>query len=161
MPCLRARGIVIAIDERGTIVLIERNVMAALASFTRPPHEKKEAGGILIGSYRGPHIDVIACTLPMPSDRRCAFTFDRKDKGHDVAAKTYWKESGGRLTFVGEWHTHPEDYPTPSPIDRRTWAKVVQSAPTDPKVFLIAGRRSIWIGLGMKHVFVELRVLES
>lgn len=151
----------IATDQQGTIVLIDEKIMGAISRFTCPPQEKREAGGILIGSYRGPHIEILACTTPMPGDRRCAWMFDRRDKGHAVAANIYWKESGGQLTFVGEWHTHPEDYPSPSIVDRRTWTKVTKSSPVDPKVFLIAGRRSAWIGLGTKQTVAELRVVQS
>uniref|UniRef100_UPI003CED28D9 Mov34/MPN/PAD-1 family protein n=1 Tax=Enterobacter cloacae complex sp. 280C5 TaxID=3395861 RepID=UPI003CED28D9 len=29
--------------------------------------------------------------------------------------------SDGFLVYLGEWHTHPEDFPQPSSTDLRSW----------------------------------------
>lgn len=32
-----------------------------------------------------------------------------------------WKDSKGLVRYVGEWHTHPQNYPAPSSIDLTEW----------------------------------------
>ncbi|WP_409527272.1 Mov34/MPN/PAD-1 family protein [Rhizobium lentis] len=115
--------------------------------FTLGTQGDAEAGGILIGSYRGNHVQVRQCTVPLRRDLRERYLFDRKDRGHQLAATLAWTKSFGTETFVGEWHTHPEDFPTPSMIDRATWGKIVRRR-ASPIVFLIMGRKGLWAGCG-------------
>jgi integrative and conjugative element protein (TIGR02256 family) len=130
-------------------VLVGDTVMKRILPFTREPENRREAGGILIGSYRVPHIEIVDCTVPMPVDRRSRFTFDRRDAGHQAAALSAWRENDRRVTSVGEWHTHPEAVPTPSMLDRLTWSRVMRKA-SHPLIFLIVGYEGYWCGLGWK-----------
>ena len=115
-----------------------------------------EAGGILIGSYRGSHIEIVDCTVPKSLDVRTRTFFGRRDKGHHLAAMEAWRRSGRTETFVGEWHTHPEDHPHYSWLDRRTWNGLMRRIP-DPLIFCIAGWQSTWWGLGHGRAVRELR----
>lgn len=133
----------------GSLVLIRDDVTRAMAVYSLPSEAGCEAGGILLGSYRGPHVDVVACTGPMMLDRRGVLFFDRQDPGHQKIALQYWQRSGGRVTCVGEWHTHPTDAAIPSRVDRATWHGQVQSAEV-PRVYVIVGRKAIWCGLGLR-----------
>ena len=36
---------------------------------------------------------------------------------------TIWKQSSGEKTYLGDWHTHPENYPKPSFTDYMTFSK--------------------------------------
>lgn len=84
-----------------------------------------ERGGILIGSYRGPHIEVVDCTEPGAADKATLSSFTRQDERHQEAAIEAWRKSQHRQTYVGEWHSHPVGRPVPSGMDRRTWRSVV------------------------------------
>ena len=84
-----------------------------------------ERGGILIGSYRGPHIEVVDCTEPGVADEATLSSFTRQDKRHQEAATEAWRKSQRKQTYVGEWHSHPFGQPVPSGIDRRAWRSVV------------------------------------
>lgn len=129
------------------LVTISRKVEDAVARFIDDGQIRREAGGILIGSYRGPHVEICDCTTPLPLDIRLPHLFDRRDPGHQAAAHNSWKRSGGTDTFVGEWHTHPVADPVPSALDLGTWRSIMQRTPA-VLVFLIAGYRSIWCGFG-------------
>lgn len=133
----------------GSLVLIRDDVTSAMAVYSLPSESGREAGGILLGSYRGPHVDVVACTGPIALDRRGVFFFDRQDPGHQEIAMRYWQCSGGRVTCVGEWHTHPADEAIPSRVDRATWRDQVQTADA-PRVYVIVGRKAIWCGVGLR-----------
>lgn len=132
------------------LVTLSRNVEEAVAGFIGDDEIRLEAGGILIGSYRGPHIEICDCTTPMPQDIRKPHLFDRRDPGHQAAASDAWRRSGGTDTFVGEWHTHPVPDPTPSTMDLGTWHSIIRRTPA-ALVFLIAGSRSVWCGIGSKR----------
>lgn len=123
--------------------------MEAMLHYTQGQELGREAGGIFLGSYRGVHIEITAVTRPLQGDRRERYRFDRNDPGHQAAAKAAWVESGKTTTFTGEWHTHPESNPLPSPRDLQTWRELIAKA-TDPLVFIILGWSSNWYGVGYR-----------
>lgn len=126
----------------GQLVLVHDEVAETIGRHIEVGSDSREAGGIFLGSHRGPHVEVLSCTVPMPHDRRSHIRFDRRDGGHQSAALARWRASQGTDTFVGEWHTHPEALPTPSAVDRRTWIELMGRLP-GPFVFAIGGPKSI------------------
>jgi len=116
---------------------------------------KTEAGGILIGYRRGDHLHVTQCTLPFPKDRRSRFRFFRQDVNHNKAAIEYWKRTNNKGYYLGEWHTHPQDFPEPSTIDVREWRKLTKSSLGSDLVFLIVGRRDWYLRLGSTQLIKE------
>lgn len=98
---------------------------------------QNEAGGILIGRYRGPHVEVAHCTVPGPTDIRTRMSFVRKDPMHERLARWAWRCSGHTLTNVGEWHTHPSGDISPSWRDKQTWREVAIRL-SRPAVFVLA-----------------------
>lgn len=98
---------------------------------------KPERGGILIGQYRGPHIEITDITVPGKSDRASLFRFDRRDAVHQRSAMKAWRTSGNTKTYVGEWHTHPFGAATPSGMDKRTWERLTRET-GGPLIFIIA-----------------------
>ena len=146
---------------RDTLVVIEKSVINTLSRHAQIRRDAAEAGGILIGSYRGPHVEVSECTVPMPGDPRLRHMFDRKDPGHNRAASAAWRRSQYTQTYVGEWHTHPEDHPSPSWLDRRTWSNVMWNYCDGPVLFLIVGRRGFWIGLVIRGTILPATLVEA
>ncbi|MBR9970960.1 Mov34/MPN/PAD-1 family protein [Magnetospirillum sulfuroxidans] len=112
-------------DERGLILLRPR-VFQLMMAFRQTGPVATEAGGVLIGSLRGPHIEVIDCTQPMQNDLRRSHAFDRRDAGHVAAIHAAMKGSAGTIGYVGEWHTHPEPVPSPSGQDSANWRNLVR-----------------------------------
>lgn len=100
-----------------------------------------ETGGILIGCYRGPHIEILDWTDAGPNDSRTLFSFTKADEKHQKAAVRAWKRSGLTQTYLGEWHTHPIGEPSPSIIDRQTWFDINQKQKRT-SVFVIASPQS-------------------
>ncbi|NTE57470.1 hypothetical protein G6M78_20625 [Agrobacterium tumefaciens] len=136
-------------------VLLPARVLAIMQSFVVGDEGQREAGGILIGSHRGDHIEIRDCTVPLKSDVRKRFLFDRKDRGHQKAATIAWNSSGGTETFVGEWHSHPEDYPRPSSLDCGTWRDITMRE-NRKVIFLIVGRKELWAGWGRTGVIERI-----
>lgn len=142
------------------LILLGPKIERAIAAYVAEDEIGLEAGGIFVGSYRGPHVEISGCTTPLPRDLRKPTLFDRSDPEHHAAALKAWKESGGTDTYVGEWHTHPVDDPVPSDLDVRTWRAIMRCV-SDPLIFLIAGRRSIWCGHGRRGELTALTVLDA
>jgi integrative and conjugative element protein (TIGR02256 family) len=62
------------------------------------------------------------------------------------------------LQYLGEWHTHPEDSPSPSSIDLGTWQRHL-NADNEQMVLLIVGRKEIWAAKKDSRTIIPL--LES
>jgi integrative and conjugative element protein (TIGR02256 family) len=132
----------------GRLVILADEVITEIRRFTGPDEANLEAGGILLGCYRGPHIEILECTTPMPLDKRTRYGFVRCDPGHQRRALAAWKVSDRTVNFVGEWHTHPEENPTPSRVDQNTWADQMGQRRNDPLIFIIAGLAAVYCSLG-------------
>lgn len=63
------------------------------------------------------------------------------------------------MDYLGEWHTHPEDSPSPSTIDTDGWQRICSKRKT-PMLFVIVGTQDrLWICLGTPtelHSIAEL-----
>jgi len=153
-------SMILGTGSNGPYVLINYDPLRLIYAYSTPSEIGREAGGILIGSYRGPHVEIVSCTAPLKRDVRLKYSFDRRDAGHQKQALAAWRSSGGTLTFVGEWHTHPERFPTPSMIDRRTWAGIVSES-QHPCIFLIQGISGLWCGMARKGSLSELSILND
>lgn len=103
-----------------------------------------EAGGVLLGKYFPEHalVEVHIVTSPRASDERRRAFFRRQAELHQSVASAVHSGSSGRLGYVGGWHTHPEDDPTPSGLDIRDWRRAVRSDEysTPGLFFVIVGR---------------------
>lgn len=139
-----------------TFVLVQPRVVECINRNVELGSAAQETGGILLGSYRGNDIEIHDFTVPFPTDIRTRYMFDRGPLGHQEAAMCVWRASKGTDTYVGEWHTHPEQFPTPSPVDLRTWHLLIARRSL-PLVFAIGGERSTWWGLGSAHTIEKLR----
>ena len=95
-----------------------------------------EQGGILLGAYRKEGLEVVGLTEAAPADERALTRFVRQDPAHQAAATAAWRQSGGQLTMIGEWHTHPFGEPEPSSTDLGTWGAAVRRSRL-PLLFVI------------------------
>ena len=115
-------------------VLLHADCLAKMSQYTKGVERDREAGGILLGSYRGPHIEISAITEPLPTDVRARYRFDRSDPGHQVAAMSAWQSSAGTTTFAGEWHTHPEMLANPFFSGSRDVEKIDSQVQQPPRL---------------------------
>ncbi|MCY1704278.1 Mov34/MPN/PAD-1 family protein [Deinococcus sp. SL84] len=127
--------------------------------FIQRHRRDKEAGGMLIGHHPLACNDIILdqLTTPQPADRRSRYRFERDQAAHQTLLNAEWEKSGQKRTYIGEWHTHPEDSPSPSSLDLRSWQKAVSSTPYHGPglLFIIVGRQKIrvWFGFNGRTDF--------
>ena len=133
-------------DDDG-FVLIEERVLQVFTQHRQLHQSTPESGGILLGYRRGSHLHVTEATVPLLSDHASRTHFFRSAAPHQEAALVRWRESGGTIDYLGEWHTHPEHSPSPSTIDTDGWQRICSSRKT-PMLFVITGTQDrLWIGL--------------
>jgi integrative and conjugative element protein (TIGR02256 family) len=142
-------------------VLVHHSVRERLERATRECAHAAEMGGILLGAYRGPHLEITALTDPATGDERQLYSFIRADPAHQVSATQAWMASGNTHTYVGEWHTHPWGAVCPSSTDTRSWRREVKrnqramafalAVPGDWGVFVVRPR-FLWSILTRLHV---------
>ncbi|WP_027611815.1 Mov34/MPN/PAD-1 family protein [Pseudomonas sp. URIL14HWK12:I6] len=118
-----------------------------------------EAGGILLGHVRGKHLEVLEASEPTLQDRRLRYFFERMIHGHKGLADRRWRESNGLVRYVGEWHTHPQDLPSPSGTDLCEWQILARNrSDRRPMLAVIVGRQNLHVELmqagGKRHKFL-------
>jgi integrative and conjugative element protein (TIGR02256 family) len=116
-----------------------------------------ESGGVLLGTVHDSGLLVTVATTPTRLDRQLRYLFERLPFGHRAVAERMWRHSGGTTRYIGEWHTHPQDIPTPSGIDLEEWRKLAKKrADKRPLLAVIVGRRGLHVELAHGNGHREL-----
>ncbi|MDU2591783.1 MAG: Mov34/MPN/PAD-1 family protein [Paeniclostridium sordellii] len=136
----------ITISKLGYKIKIKDEVIKVLKSYRQLKKNDYEAGGMLIG-YETLNGDIIIefATEPFKRDKRKRFSFDRVDKKHNNILKSVWEREGNIHTYMGEWHTHPENYPNYSFKDKKNWIKIGSKLDKEKFIHIIVGNKSIFI----------------
>jgi integrative and conjugative element protein (TIGR02256 family) len=128
---------------------ISREALNLLDSYRQLSNVAKEAGGILIGERTTNSISISKITTPNSQDKRSRFGFLRVKKPAQLIINYQYENSGGLITYLGEWHTHPEDRAHPSNTDiamiKEEFSKSIHNLPYF--VLIILGRKVDYIGL--------------
>lgn len=124
-------------------VSVDGAVILRVGERVKQEKGKRELGGLLLGFRDEKAIRVVRCTFPGPGDISTRTRFHRRSPSHQISASIWWARCGGRGDWVGEWHSHPEDNPSPSGIDLTSWRRQVRHTQR-PMVFLIFGLRTYY-----------------
>jgi integrative and conjugative element protein (TIGR02256 family) len=131
-------------------------VAPRIESFMAADAGKCEAGGILLGLRRDPHLEIVDATLPARGDVRQSHRFIRRSRSHQLAATRAWRQSGQLVDYLGEWHSHPEPHPSPSAIDESEMLRRSREHRSEALVELIVGYEGIWVALADQPFYVPL-----
>jgi integrative and conjugative element protein (TIGR02256 family) len=133
----------------GGRIEISNHALSQMLVYVQNTRRKREAGGILIGRYIVDSLDIVIdqVTVPMAGDRRERFSFWRDCKRHQQILDQIWLESESTSTYLGEWHTHPENVPTPSNIDIKNWLRQLSDV-------IFSGESLFFIIIGIKTLIV-------
>lgn len=83
------------------------------------PGRPWEIGGWLLGYWTEDRAAIIVTHATPPAARGSAFGITISGRGHRDRFDEVWERTGGRVTFLGDWHTHPGGPAIPSAQDRR------------------------------------------
>jgi integrative and conjugative element protein (TIGR02256 family) len=138
---------------------ISVKVIRALSKYC-PKKSQPEAGGILLGYvYRSRDV-IEEISIPSRFDKGGLFFFNRKKDTAQLKINKAWHVSKGTLIYLGEWHTHSERIPSPSPTD----GDMIKRACEETKMSLdylylvIVGiDNTYWVGRQMQEKLEKLK----
>jgi len=118
------------------------NVLDVIKKYRQYDRKSSEAGGVLVGRENISNNNLIIefATEPLPNDKRSRSRFCRKDNGHTVFYQNMYRSNCGIYVYIGEWHTHPEAYPSYSFHDLSNWGRIGKNAGcASAQLHMIAG----------------------
>ena len=137
-----------AADDNRTLLHFSKSTLETFRQHVQASDSDCEAGGLLLGSVHGTHMLIEQATVPTAWDKRFRYLFERMPFGHDAIARARWTASQGTIRYLGEWHTHPEDNPNPSGLDRSEWNRLsAKRRDKRPTLAVIVGRHALYIEL--------------
>jgi integrative and conjugative element protein (TIGR02256 family) len=129
----------------GGTVEFHKSAEAAMSGYRQLSRRDAEAGGMILGRLVVESADLIVdeVTEPTKVDRKGRFFFIRRRPAAQRRVNQAWFDSNGTLNYLGEWHSHPEDDPTPSNVDIENWHRISSQArfEQDFLIFAIVGRQ--------------------
>lgn len=128
-------------------IIFHEHLMKTFHKYLQDDVFKYEAGGIMTGLIFENMIEVCNCSIPSILDKRSRFNFLRSKTSAQQFLKNRFKESKGREIYLGEWHTHPEKYPTPSNCDIVSFKKSLKKNKLYSNIFimLILGTDGLYV----------------
>ena len=147
----------IKIDKH--ILRLSTEVLKILDNYIQRNFDDPESGGIILGKIISHDIQVQRLSVPTELDKCSRTHFERHRLSAQIVINYEHANSYGQVTYLGEWHTHPEDHPSPSGTDikmiKQQFAQ--NKIHTDFLVLLIQGRKSLFTGLIDKKGIVRGR----
>jgi len=81
-----------------------------------------EKGGVLMGKlYPSSNKIIITHALICKNQKSSRYGITLNTKYLQKKILKIWEESEGTITYLGDWHTHPENNPKPSILDFKTF----------------------------------------
>lgn len=146
------------VDGLGNVRVSDK-LIRELSNYKQNSSTQPESGGVLLGRHLNSNgaLLIDGFTPPQVSDDQGRSSFYRSH-AHDKLAKKAWIDTGGHQTYVGLWHTHPEENPTPSKIDTQDWSNALVKSSYEGSFlfFFIVGQESIRCWTGRKQRFTKI-----
>ncbi len=128
---------------------ISDDVLNIFKGYIQDTKIKNESGGILLGQIKGNVIYLIRASIPNVMDIASRTSFERNKVIAQVIVDYEFMNSDRKTIYIGEWHTHPEDYPTPSGQDKKMIAGQLKlNKNIEPNLFIIIqGIKDLYVGI--------------
>ena len=110
-----------------------------------------EAGGQLFGTLNAAQVCVIEASGPYAGDERSRYRYRSNPGAAQRAIEDRHKRG---LLYLGEWHTHAEDYPSASGLDDDAMRRLIASSQLNSNslLMMIVGRAQSAAGLAVWSV---------
>jgi len=139
----------------GAVLKLDPAVLERILKFRQAALHQEEAGGVLLGRHIVGRHDIVVdeVTCPLPGDLQSRVSFYRSQAHHQQIIDTRWRDSQGTCHYLGEWHTHPECWPTPSAVDLADWRRRLQTDLFygESLFFIIVGTCEVRAWEGARH----------
>lgn len=150
-------------NQNGITLILNDRVMQILEQHIQSSPKALEAGGILMGQVFPSQVHATRASVPTMLDGRQRYFFRRDRRSAQIIVDYELCNSGKGIGYLGEWHTHPEDNPTPSSRDLRTIRKQFdKNIHGQEQLFLvIQGRRSVFAGYQNGSGFYQMKLISK
>lgn len=140
-------------------VIFTSEVVETLKQYRQVNDNIHEAGGILLGTVFPDRIEISQVSTPSSEDKSGKYFFNRSVKKAQKIIDEAFQKSGGKLIYLGEWHTHPEAIPIPSFVDRQTINELFKDTimEIDYILFVIVGINKSFVGIKTRNGLKKLR----
>jgi integrative and conjugative element protein (TIGR02256 family) len=105
----------------------------AARDLLRLPAAPWEIGGWLLGYWAAGGAQIVVSHPTPPGPRGSPFGVRISSRGHRHRFDTAWDASGGEVTYLGDWHTHPAGTPSPASRTRRRCASSLRRSISAPR----------------------------
>lgn len=112
--------------------------------------KKQESGGILLGRVYREYDEIEDISFPHKLDKSGPFSFLRAKAPAQKVINSKWKESKGEQIYLGEWHTHNEEDPCPSGVDKKMICETRRDTKMEIEylyLIIVGVKNSFWVGL--------------
>ena len=150
--------------SNGGRIKLSVGAIRVIETFQQVKISAPESGGVLLGRFIRNSKDIIIdkVSVPMKGDTQTRYTFKRVSPLHQKMIDDEWSKSKGTCNYLGEWHTHPEEFPCPSGVDKKDWKRKLRSDVFSSRFlyFLIAGTVEINVWEGDRRT-LEIKQLKK
>jgi len=138
--------------SNGGRIKIGEEAWETMGAGVQTDEKARESGGVMMGRFIKDCKDLVIdkVTQPMDGDRQSRYGFKRLSPLHQEILDKEWMASKGTCNYLGEWHTHPEDDPTPSSVDINDWKRKLRKDVFSGRYlyFLIVGTEKVGLWEG-------------
>lgn len=141
-------SIVALLPKSSQRILFKERVIEHMARYRQLSWYSREAGGQLFGSFTSNEVLVLKATGPYRGDQRGRSSYRSNPQ---AAQQAIDRQAGEGLFYLGEWHTHPEEYPVASTTDHSAMEKLRRASKTrlETLLMVIQGREGGHRGLSL------------
>lgn len=129
-------------------VIIDQVLSEKLLSYKQTNENSPETGGVLMGElYLKSNKIKITHILVGELTSSSKYGLELNVKYLQKKIDEIWQKSDGTITYLGDWHTHPEIKPKPSFIDYKTFIKNYYSSQFNQNILLymiLGNGDSLW-----------------
>lgn len=128
-------------------IIFSEDVLKSFINYQQTDGDKPEAGGILLGQVKDNHFHILKISTPNKKDISSRYRFTRDERTAQSAIDLEFERSSHKTIYLGEWHTHPENHPSPSRQDILMIKQQFQNNILNEKLvfMVIVGLRSIYV----------------
>lgn len=130
-------------------IILQSNILKKMLPFRQSNSSQPESGGIITGLVYNHSVSIVDCSIPSSFDRQNRFNFIRSKEGAQRFIDEKFLASRGTEIYLGEWHTHPENFPKPSFTDLSSFKKTIKNNLLNSHIFfmVIIGLCAIYVGV--------------
>ena len=124
----------------------------------------RETGGVLFGYRNDMDIVIVEATGPGPRARHCRTWFEPDTAYCQARLAAIYERTGGAISYLGEWHTHPCGSTKPSFQDLKSMLSLAKDPGTrqpEPLLLIFRPENTVLIWGWMEDYSISILDIKS